>query len=62
MSRDVGDGCAFFSVTIWLAIIICWINNLIDLFNCDFEGPFKEEVVHLIGVFIPPASVITCWF
>lgn len=54
-------GCRGIVFFIWLFIITCWIFNFIKLLNCDFETPFKEEVIHLIGVFIPPASIITCW-
>ena len=56
------DGCAFLSFFVWIIIVISWVNNLIDLFACDFEAPFKDEIIHLIGVFIFPASIITCWF
>jgi len=57
-------GC---SVTIlYLAIavfvIACWIVNLVKFTECDFEKPYKSEIIHGIGVFMPPASVVTCCF
>jgi hypothetical protein len=62
MSRDFSNGCAFLYLVGWLIMIICWINNIIDLIYCDFEAPFNEEVIHAIGIVVPPASLITCWF
>ncbi len=40
----------------------CWIVNLIQFFNCDFNPVGKEEILHGIGIFIPPFSVISVWF
>jgi len=63
MRNDIlDDGISLFGCLIWVFIAVCWIANLVGLFNCDFEAPFKEEVIHLIGVFIPPASIVTCWY
>ena len=62
MSKELPAGCNFIAVILWLIVLVAYINNLIDLFSCDFETPFKEEIIHLIGVFIPPASLITCWY
>jgi hypothetical protein len=59
---NLGLGCFFLHTIGWIIVSICWVCNLIQLFKCDFEAPFKEEVIHLIGVFIFPASVITVWF
>lgn len=41
--------------------IICWIVNIVQLFKCDFASPYKDEIIHAIGVFIPPLSGITVW-
>jgi hypothetical protein len=50
---------------IWLFLLMfaaAWLINLFKLFDCDFDAPYKEEVIHFIGLFIPPASIITAWF
>jgi predicted secreted protein len=48
-----------------LAIIIlplfCWVGNIVKLARCDFEAPYKGEVIHAIGL-IGPASIVTFWF
>jgi len=37
-----------------------WIKNVIKLANCDFEAPYKAEVVHTVGL-IPTVGMITGW-
>jgi len=37
-----------------------WVKNIIKLSNCDFEEPYKAEVVHMIGI-IPPVGMVTGW-
>lgn len=46
----------------YLYMFIAWLANLIQLIGCDWASPYKEEVIHAIGLFIFPASMITCWF
>lgn len=36
--------------------------NGYKLANCDFESDYKCEVIHGIGVVIPPSAFITVWF
>ena len=45
---------------IWIFVLGCWIGNLVKLINCDFEAPYKGEIVHAVGL-LPIASVITVW-
>ena len=49
---------------LWLVVIVIvaagWIANLIKLVDCDFEAPYKCEVVHLAGL-IPPVGMIVGW-
>jgi hypothetical protein len=35
-----------------------WVKNVIKLSDCDFEAPYKAEVIHTIGL-IPPIGAIT---
>jgi len=39
---------------------IDWVKNLIALSNCDFESPYRCEIVHGVDI-IPPVGVITGW-
>lgn len=45
-----------------LGMGIPWVINLIKFINCDFAAPWKDEIIHLLGVLIPPASIVTMWF
>lgn len=46
----------------WIYLIISWIVNLVKFINCDFSSPYKDEIIHGLGIFIAPISMITCWF
>lgn len=37
-----------------------WVKNLIKLTECDFEAPYKAEVIHYIGI-VPPVGMVTGW-
>lgn len=43
-----------------IAIGIGWVKNLIKLSDCDFESPYKAEIVHGVGL-LPPVGAITGW-
>lgn len=47
-------------VVIVLVIGTGWVKNLIKLTECDFESPYKAEVIHTVGI-IPPVGMITGW-
>jgi len=36
-----------------------YINNIFELFDCDFESPYKCEVIRGIGIFVPPVGIIS---
>ena len=49
-------------VSIFVVIAaVGWVKNLIKLADCDFEAPYKAEVIHTIGI-IPPIGAVTGWF
>lgn len=39
-----------------------WIWNAVKFASCDFEGNYKCEAIHGVGVFVPPLSFVTVWF
>lgn len=62
MSRKIVlAGCGIWGI-FHLVTAICWLVNLVQLFRCDFSTPYKEEVIHGVGVIIPWASLITVWY
>ena len=52
--RDVFIVCIFY-------ILGAWIVNINKFSQCDFESPYKCEMVHAIGL-VPIAATITAWF
>lgn len=62
MSAEKGIlGIGIFWLLFWIYTGICWVVNLVQLISCDFEGPWKEEIIHIIEVLISPASGVTVW-
>lgn len=49
-------------VMVFLIGIVPWVWNGVKLLRCDFESDYKCEVIHGVGVVIPPTSLITVWF
>jgi hypothetical protein len=59
MKRKLDNGIC--GCLVWICIFVFWIINLIQFCNCDFEAPFKKEIVKGVGIFIPPTSIVTVW-
>lgn len=51
----------FIPVILIVFFVGCWVGNLIKLIKCDFASPYKSEVIHTVGVIIPPVSMATVW-
>jgi hypothetical protein len=51
---------SFLMILVWLYGITAWIVNLVMLLNCNFAGPWRDEIVHGIGL-IGPIAMITVW-
>jgi hypothetical protein len=49
-----------FPLVIVLVVGTGWVKNIIKLADCDFQAPYKAEVIHAIGI-IPPVGMITGW-
>lgn len=47
-------------IVIVLVIGTGWVKNLVKLAHCDFEAPYKAEVVHAVGI-VPPVGMVTGW-
>lgn len=48
---------------IMILAIICligWVKNTVKFTHCDFQPPYKCEIVHGIGL-LPPIGAITGW-
>ncbi len=47
-------------VIIVAVIGVGWVKNIIKLTDCDFEAPYKCEIIHAVGI-IPPVGAVTGW-
>lgn len=41
-----------------IALATGWIVNVVKFTRCDFEPPYKAEVIRGICIFVVPAGVI----
>ena len=41
--------------------VILWVVNVVKFTNCDFQAPYRCEVIHAVGL-VPPIQLITVWF
>ena len=39
---------------------ISWFTNLGKLIDCNFEQPYKAEIIHSVGIF-PIVACVTAW-
>ena len=51
-----------FAIAVIALFITPWFWNIARFVSCDFRSDYRCEVIHGIGVFVPPASFITVWF
>jgi hypothetical protein len=49
-------------VVVCLLAVTPYLYNGYKLAGCDFTSNYKCEVIHAIGVIIPPAALVTVWF
>ena len=53
------------AVFVFLTIIVIlgtgYIKNIIKLASCDFEAPYKAEIIYGIGTVAPPIGAVTGW-
>lgn len=59
-NRSVASTAGIISLVVVIFIAVSWIVNINKLIDCDFEAPYKAEVIHSIGL-VPIISVVTAW-
>lgn len=50
---------AMIVLTLAVAIPLGWCMNLYKLTQCDFEAPYKAEVIRSVGVGVPFVGIVT---
>lgn len=44
-----------------LTMGLSWCVNIYKLVSCDFEAPYKEEIVRGIAIPVAPVSWVVAW-
>jgi len=39
-------------------VVVGYVKNIVKLCHCDFDSPFKAEVIRAVGIVIPPVGVV----
>lgn len=56
--RNAGCGAIIFYILLLVFCVWGYVANIVKFAKCDFEAPYKSEVLHGIGIFVPPMGVI----
>ncbi len=48
-------------IVLVLVIGSAWCVNIYKLTQCDFQAPYKGEVMHGVGI-LGPTALVTVWF
>ncbi len=52
---------SFLLILVILIGIVSFGVNIYQFCKCDFEPPYKAEIVHGAGIVFPPAAMVTVW-
>ena len=45
-------------LSIWIALAAGWVGNIVKFASCDFEEPYKTEIIRGIGIPVAPFGAI----
>lgn len=48
-------------IALILALFLGWGMNIYSLTQCDFEAPYRAEVLRMLGVFLAPVGGVLGW-
>ena len=46
----------------WLAVVVGWIMNIVDLFDQSFTPLTAVAVLRVVGIFVPPLGAVMGFF
>ena len=55
--KDNGLGLGI--IAIYLIAVWGYIANIYKLTDCDFDKPYKAEVIRVVGIVVPPVGCVT---
>ena len=61
-SADFAAG-SFVIVYVFLVLFLTvgWVKGVIHLCQCDFEAPYKAEIIYSVGTFVPVVGGVVGW-
>jgi len=63
MKSQTGYTLTGLLVVLWISFSIStWIWNATKLASCDFDAPYRCELIHGVGLVLPPLAIVTAWF
>lgn len=62
-TKDIlGAGIGVFLIVAMIVIGVGgYTLNVVKLLQCDFEAPYKAEVIRIVGVPFAPVGIIAGW-
>lgn len=51
-----------FQIAVIGTLLAGWVFNLIALIDCDFEAPYKAEIIRGVGVVAAPVGGVVGYF
>ena len=49
-------------ILLTLLMLVGWVKDISHLRQCDFQSPYKAEILYGIGAALPPVGGIAGWF
>lgn len=66
MKHQTGYTLTGLLIVLWISCmtisISTWMWNATKLASCDFDAPYKCELIHGVGLVLPPLAIVTVWF
>jgi hypothetical protein len=41
---------------IWFLLAIGWVTNIVRLCCSNFDAPYKNEAIRIVGIIVPPVG------
>lgn len=53
------SGFSILIIGIYILAVWGYIANIYKLTDCDFDKPYKAEVIRVVGIVVPPVGCVT---
>lgn len=56
--KGMGNVAAIVFLLLYVVGAVGWVKNIVKLSECDFEAPYKAEIIHVVGL-VPVIGAVT---